>query len=127
MPKRKRISSKRKLKKIQINKLASKRLNQILSFNNLYDFNKSFIDGIHYIKTIPTNNIINKKIIPDGNCFYNSISYYYLQTVKYNHNYRELIYNACLNSIEEIKEFIASDKEGEMNDIDRTNKAKIYQ
>ena len=123
MPKRKRIPSKKKFTKIRNYTLASKIQNPILSFNNLYDFNKSFIYGLNYINTLPKNNIINKKITADGNCFYNSISYYYHQTEEYNHYYRELIYNACLNSIDEIKEFMVSDYEGEMNDIDRTNKA----
>ena len=58
------------------NNLASKRLNQILSFNNLYDFNKSFTEVINYIKTIPRKNIINKKITAYGNYFYNAISYF---------------------------------------------------
>ena len=126
MPKRKRIPSKKKFKKIRNYTLTSKKQNPILSYNNLYDFNKSFIYGLNYINKLPKKNIINKKITADGNCFYNSISYYYHQTEEYNHYYRELIYNACLNSIDEIKEFMVSDYEGEMNDIDRTNKAINY-
>ena len=83
------------------------------------------IDGQNHKKNIHSNNIINKQITGDCNCFYNAISYYYHQLEEYNSQYRNLIYKACMNFIEEIKEFMISEYERNLNDIDRKFK-KLY-
>ena len=101
--------------------------NIIKDFTNLYEFNKIFIEGDTYKKNIVSNVIINKKISPDGNCFYNAISYYFNLTEEYNTNYREIIYELCNNDINEIKELFHSDYDDEeSNERDRINKAKEY-
>ena len=101
--------------------------NIIKDFTNLYEFNKIFIEGDTYKKNIVSNDIINKKISPDGNCFYNAISYYFNLTEEYNTNYREIIYELCNNDINEIKELFHSDYDDEeSNERIRINKAKEY-
>ena len=98
----------------------------ITNVNNLNEFNNSFIEGNRYKTSIPSKNIINKKINPDGNCFYNAISYYYHLTEEYHENYREMIYSACANSIDELKEFMFSDSDNDLNEEDRISKTKEY-
>ena len=64
-----------------------------------------------YKDYIVSNDIITKTITGNGNCFYNAISYYFHLSEEYNKNYREIIYELCSSSIEDIKELFYSDKD----------------
>jgi len=105
----------------------NKNLNIIHNYQNLYEFNNLFIDNNLYRESFISDDIIVKEITGDGNCFYNAISYYFHLTEEYNKEYRQIIYEICLESFEQIKEFIHSDyDEPNANLQDRINKAKKY-
>ena len=48
-----------------------------------------FLENNNYKPIIISDDIIVKEIAKDGNCFYNSISYYLHMTEEYNKNYRK--------------------------------------
>lgn len=129
--KRKRNNSKKtneskKNKNKHINNHIKHLTQEISNVNNLNEFNKSFIEGNRYKTPIPSINIINKKINPHANRFYNAISYYYHLTEEYHQNYREMIYSICANSIDELKEFMFSDSDNALKEEDRIAKTKEY-
>ena len=98
-----------------------------LKYIQYSNFNKIFYNGNSYINNIDKENILIKEIKGDGNCFFRAISYYMHNTEKYHNNYRELAYQMCLNSREEIKNYFWSEKEDELErEQDLENKVDEY-
>jgi hypothetical protein len=60
-----------------------------------YSSNKfNFIDN----KDLSFSEYYEKDVLPDGNCYYRVLSYYYRETEEFHKEFRELIYNLYINN-----------------------------
>ena len=82
-------------------------------------------------REIEENQFIIKNILPDGNCFYQTISYYFRDTEDDHTEFRTLILDYIQTNIEEYIPFVSDDDikikiENNLNEKDIKNKKIEY-
>lgn len=78
---------------------------QTLHKLNLQENNEIFIENNSYKTTVKKENIIVKEIEKEYNFFFHAISIHLHKTEEYYPNYREIVYQLCLHSKDQLKKF----------------------